>query len=411
MVASADLTGPFAAQASGPTFLSDFMVDPSPALHIYDREIDSRERTSLSVLTSHIRPGARVLDLGCGSGAIGRYLAQRDGAGTTVIDGLTISADEAALAAPHYRRVEVADLDAVQLIDLFPAGGYDAIVCADVLEHVRQSERVLVECRQLLAPGGQVLLSIPNAAYCGLIAELMAGEFRYRPEGLLDETHVRFFTRQTLLRFLQAGGWAPRHIETIERALPASEFRMAFDALPPAVARHLLALPDAMTYQFIVVAQPLAGPVAGVSFVQAIEAAPPLPAQALFTAQLYTGADGAYSEADKITAAGVIGQVGKQAVQPLAKPAHLLFGHRRPSLSFVVCQKFPRQFHVRLAALAVRLIEVDRHTEARGLAQAHGARNDGAVDLVAKVLFDLRDDLHRQVEPPGVHREQHALDV
>ena len=308
MVASADLTGPFAAQASGPTFLSDFMVDPSPALHIYDREIDSRERTSLSVLTSHIRPGARVLDLGCGSGAIGRFLAARDGAGSATLDGLTISADEAALAAPHYRRVEVADLDAVKLIDLFPAGGYDAIVCADVLEHVRQSERVLAECRQLLAPGGQVLLSIPNAAYCGLIAELMAGEFRYRPEGLLDETHVRFFTRQTLLRFLQAGGWAPRHIETIERALPASEFRMAFDALPPAVARHLLALPDAMTYQFIVVAQPLAGPVAGVSFVQAIEAAPPLPAQALFTAQLYTVADGAYSEADKITAAGVIGQ-------------------------------------------------------------------------------------------------------
>ena len=71
----------------------------------------------------------------------------------------------------------------------------------------------------LLSPGGKALLSIPNASYSGLIAELMAGEFRYRKEGLLDETHVRFFTRQTLLRFLQAGGWAPRHIETIERAL------------------------------------------------------------------------------------------------------------------------------------------------------------------------------------------------
>ena len=119
MVASADLTGPFAAQASGPTFLSDFMVDPSPALHIYDREIDSRERTSLSVLTSHIPPGARVLDLGCGSGAIGRFLAARDGAGSATLDGLTISADEAALAAPHYRRVEVADLDAGRLTEIF----------------------------------------------------------------------------------------------------------------------------------------------------------------------------------------------------------------------------------------------------------------------------------------------------
>ena len=193
--------------ATGLHALSDFMVDSSSALHIYDREIDSSERTSLSVLTSHIAPGARVLDLGCGSGAIGRYLAQRDGAGTTVIDGLTISADEARLASPHYRRVEVADLDNARLSDLFPAQGYDAIVCADVLEHIRQSPRVLAECRQLLAPQGRLLLSIPNAGYAGLVAELMAGEFRYRQEGLLDETHVRFFTRRTLMRFLREHGW------------------------------------------------------------------------------------------------------------------------------------------------------------------------------------------------------------
>ena len=73
------------------------MVDSSSALHIYDREIDSSERTSLSVLASHIPAGARVLDLGCGSGAIGRFLSARDGAAT--IDGLTINEDEAQRAA------------------------------------------------------------------------------------------------------------------------------------------------------------------------------------------------------------------------------------------------------------------------------------------------------------------------
>ena len=134
--------------------------------------------------------------------------------------------------------------------------GYDAIVCADVLEHIRQSPRVLAECRALLAPGGRLLLSIPNAGYSGLVAELMAGEFRYRTEGLLDETHVRFFTRRTLLRFLAEHGWAVECTEAITRQLPDSEFKVAFDALPPAVARHLLALPDALTYQFIVVARP-----------------------------------------------------------------------------------------------------------------------------------------------------------
>ena len=285
------------------------MVESTSALHIYDREIDSSERTSLSVLASHIPAGARVLDLGCGSGAIGRFLSARDGAAT--IDGLTINEDEAQRAAAHYRRVEVADLDRCVLTDLFEPASYDIIVCADVLEHVRQSDRVLSDCRSLLASGGQVLLSIPNAAYCGLIAELMAGEFRYRSEGLLDETHVRFFTRQTLLRFLDAGGWAVRHIETIVRQLPASEFRIAFDALPPAVARHLLALPDALTYQFIVIAQPLADAASDLACAHAIDAATPLlPVQALFTAQLYvrTDAEDGYAESDKITALGVVGQ-------------------------------------------------------------------------------------------------------
>ena len=117
------------------------MVESTSALHIYDREIDSSERTSLSVLASHIPAGARVLDLGCGSGAIGRFLSARDGAAT--IDGLTINEDEAQRAAAHYRRVEVADLDRCVLTDLFEPASYDIIVCADVLEHVRQSDRVL----------------------------------------------------------------------------------------------------------------------------------------------------------------------------------------------------------------------------------------------------------------------------
>ncbi|MDO5626114.1 MAG: glycosyltransferase [Pseudomonadota bacterium] len=275
-----------------------------PALHIYNRDIHADQRTSLSVLAAHIAPGTRVLDLGCGSGAIGRYLAERDGSSAGPIDGLTISADEAALAAPHYRRVEVADLDASDLTALFPAASYDAIVCADVLEHILGADRVLAACRHLLAPGGRALLSIPNAGYSGLVAELMAGEFRYRPEGLLDETHLRFFTRRTLMRFLAECRWAVEQVDTVQRQLPESEFHTAFDALPPAVARYLLALPDALTYQFIVVTRPAAAD-------EAVAAddtpAPALPAQALFTSELYLGRDGRFDESAKLTRTGTIG--------------------------------------------------------------------------------------------------------
>ncbi|MFV0680488.1 methyltransferase domain-containing protein [Ottowia sp.] len=277
-----------------------------PALHVYAREIRADERTSLSLLASHITAGARVLDLGCGSGALGRFIAERDGAHAGPIDGLTISADEAQLAQTHYRRVEVANLDQVQLTDVFARGSYDFIVCADVLEHIVHSAQVMAACKTLLAPQGRVLLSIPNVGYSGLVAELMAGEFRYRPEGLLDETHVRFFTRRTLMRFLSDNGWAAEQVDTVQRPLPDSEFQVAFDALAEPVARHLLALPDSLTYQFIVVGRALHE---GEQPATPLPADAPLPAQALFITQLYLGQNGSFDEGRKLTQTGVIGNL------------------------------------------------------------------------------------------------------
>ncbi|MEY2952545.1 MAG: hypothetical protein RLZZ401_632, partial [Pseudomonadota bacterium] len=187
--------------------------------HVYLRDLHTGERNSLSVLVQLIAPGARVLDLGTGSGALGHHLTTQQ---ACTVDGVTYNEAEAAHARPHYRRLEVADLDAVDLAMLLAGETYDAIVCADVLEHLKAPERVLAACQALLAPGGTLLISIPNAAYCGLIGELLAGDFKYREEGLLDSTHLRFFTRRSLLRFLSSAGWATDKVDTITRALTAS---------------------------------------------------------------------------------------------------------------------------------------------------------------------------------------------
>ena len=114
----------------------------------------------IDAIAQLVPQGARVLDLGCGSGAVGRHLAARGGAGP--IDGLTISPQEAELAAPHYRRVEVANLESADLTALFAPAGYDIIVCADVLEHIRHPEHVLAQCRALLAAGGREVEAGPQ---------------------------------------------------------------------------------------------------------------------------------------------------------------------------------------------------------------------------------------------------------
>lgn len=274
--------------------------------HVYLRAITQDERTSLAVLAGFVTAGARVLDLGTGSGALGQHL--RDQAGCTV-DGVTINAQEAALARPHYRRVEIADLEHPQWVSAFAGEQYDFIVCADVLEHLRQPEAALLACRQLLAPGGRLLISIPNASYSGLVAELMQGDFAYRKEGLLDRTHLRFFTRRSLKRFLGDEGWDIETLETIDRPLTESEFQVSFDQLPPAVSRYLLAVPDAAAYQLIAVAR-LSPPGAAVPPVDS----PSEAAQALFSAQLYLGDETGFHEDKKIIARGVMG-VARQVLQ------------------------------------------------------------------------------------------------
>ncbi|MDH5857519.1 methyltransferase domain-containing protein [Lampropedia aestuarii] len=275
-------------------------------MHVYLRHIDEGERTSLSTLVGKIGPGARVLDVGCGSGALGQYLSVQK---QCVVDGVTFNEAEAALARAHYRHVEVANLEQTALSSLFGANRYDFIVCADILEHLREPQKMLRDMQSLLTEQGQLLISIPNSTYAGLVAELMQGEFLYRQEGLLDATHVRHFTRKSLLRMLQDCGWQVESFETIERHLQESEFKLQFDLLPPAVARHLLAGEDALTYQFIVAAAVHAAasePVDNSRFLSQ-RPADAAPAQAMYSSQLYWDDGQGYSEEHKRVVPGAIG--------------------------------------------------------------------------------------------------------
>lgn len=275
----------------------------STALHIYDRQVTSDSQDSLSLIAEQIQAGSTVLDLGMGTGALGKFL---QGNRSCTLDGVSHNEDEIAVAKAWYRHAVVADLDLVDVTQLFEAHSYDYIVCADVLEHLKAPQHLLAACKGLLKPGGKLLTSIPNAAYCGLIAELIAGDFRYRPEGLLDNTHLRFFTRKSLNRFFEDNQWRSIATHTVQRTLPASEFKQPFDALPPAVTRHLLTLPDALCYQFISILEPS---VTGISDVSAIEqtATQSTSAHALFSASVYLAQRGQYSESTKVVGGGVIG--------------------------------------------------------------------------------------------------------
>lgn len=268
-------------------------------LHIYQRDVHLDPKSSLGRLAQWITPGASVLDLGCGTGGLGQLLQQRGTAHQ--IDGITYNPAEAEIARKWYQQVAVADLDQCDLDALLGVQTYDVIVCADVLEHLRSPERLLAQCRRHLAPRGQLLVSIPNAGHAGLIGELMGGRLQYREEGLLDRTHLRFFTRRSWLGFLAEQGWGATRLEGIQRDVPQTEFDVAFDLLPPAVSHYLCALPDAQTYQFITACTP---DVAHSSTLP--PPAEPLPPS--FGTTLYWDLGLGFQESHKLELSGVIGQ-------------------------------------------------------------------------------------------------------
>ncbi len=111
------------------------------------------------------------------------------------------------------------------------------IVCVDVLKHLKTADRVLARPKRFLAAGGYVVGSIPNVAHASVIAKLLAGRFRYRPVGLFDEGHLRWFTRDSIYQCFEQGSFAIVHLEHLRLEPEVTEFRTYLSKLPPGFAR------------------------------------------------------------------------------------------------------------------------------------------------------------------------------
>lgn len=226
--------------------------------HFYDRpeEIDiTNNGDSLALIARLIMQGSEVLELGVATGYFSRYLSQVSGC---QVDGVELDAGMAQEAKPWCRKLLVADLDKIRLADHFSPDTYDAVVCADVLEHLAGPEDVLQQLKGLLKPGGVVVMSVPNIAYAGMVLSLMAGEFEYRSEGILDRTHRRFYTRQSLLEMIDEAGYEVLSVEPVHLPLQQSEFFEKLDHLPLPLARYLLSRADGDAYQYVLAVRPRA---------------------------------------------------------------------------------------------------------------------------------------------------------
>jgi len=124
--------------------------------------------------------------------------------------GIEVDSPAAAEAARYYDRVYAADLDEFDVP--FPPESFDYMVCADVLEHLKDPWKVLDRMRPSLRGNGAVVASIPNIANASAVAGLLRGRFDYVDWGILDMSHLRFFTRRTIEEMFAGAGYAVREI-------------------------------------------------------------------------------------------------------------------------------------------------------------------------------------------------------
>ena len=187
--------------------------------------------------------GETVLDVGCGPGYLAEYLTvQKD---CTVV-GVEQDPRLAEIARRVCAQVHEVNLEAEGLRKI--QGKFTAVFFGDVIEHVRNAPELLRQASELLEVGGRVIVSTPNFVHIKNRARVLFGTFEYRDAGLLDRTHVHFYTKRTLYGLLEEAGYRIVKTDFTTGVMDLASLRNR--------ALHLLAraYPNLFAYQFIVAA-------------------------------------------------------------------------------------------------------------------------------------------------------------
>jgi predicted TPR repeat methyltransferase len=159
----------------------------------------SSHRILIDMIRRHVRRGGTLLDLGAAGGELGS--AVRDHFSRTL--GFEYNVDCVGQLCGRFDQVVVADLERVKSLPK----NVDAIVLADVLEHLRDPDTALALVRTSLRDDGRVFISVPNIANITVRIGLLLGIFEYRDRGILDHTHLRFYTKRTIRRDVEKAGF------------------------------------------------------------------------------------------------------------------------------------------------------------------------------------------------------------
>jgi 2-polyprenyl-3-methyl-5-hydroxy-6-metoxy-1,4-benzoquinol methylase len=215
---------------------------------VYDTTVDpDAENNTHAFALAMVGYNKSVLEVGCATGYFTKAMVDR---GCKVV-GIELDPAAAATAESWAERVVVGDIDGGAVWEQVDDESFDVIVCGDVLEHLRDPLGALRAAIRKLKPDGVVVTSLPNVAHGDVRLQLLGGAFRYREVGLLDRTHIRFFTLETVRELLRDAGLLVVETKRVVVPLFGTEVDISRDAVDQAAVDEVLKDPEAETYQFV----------------------------------------------------------------------------------------------------------------------------------------------------------------
>ncbi|MEL7655536.1 MAG: class I SAM-dependent methyltransferase [Bacillota bacterium] len=216
----------------------------------YCAEINiDNNNNSHSAILKQINPCSKVLEVGTATGYMTKYMKE-------VLDcqivGIELDEEAAKQAAMYADEMIVANLDHSEWQDRLQNRKFDYIILADVLEHLRNPCQTLQQMVKYLNDEGKVIASIPNIAHNAIIMELLQDRFGYRPLGLLDNTHIHFFTKNSIIDMFAHTGLSIIFWKNIILKPRSTEFKSKYNQFPIYIQYFLRKRVNGHVYQFVV---------------------------------------------------------------------------------------------------------------------------------------------------------------
>jgi 2-polyprenyl-3-methyl-5-hydroxy-6-metoxy-1,4-benzoquinol methylase len=198
-------------------------------------------------LLSWVGYNKSVLEVGCSSGYLTKIMSER---GCEVV-GIEIDPEAALVAEAWAERVVVGNIDEGDVWNYVKDESFDVVLLSDILEHLHDPLGSLRQAVRKLKPSGYLVTSLPNVAHGDVRLSLMLGRFPYADTGLLDRTHVRFFTAETARQLHAEAGLCVVDTKRVIVPLFQSEIGLKREDVDGRIVDDILADPEAETYQFV----------------------------------------------------------------------------------------------------------------------------------------------------------------